>query len=103
MALNALRTDQLPEAARIGGQINIASTGGVITDALVAANPTITGLNAALLSPTFMQSTIRTQLRLALTRGTNLTLWPETHGVTTVAGLLGLTGKTSVMKQGFLG
>lgn len=99
----AVYTDRIPASKRIGGQLNLASTAGVITDAIVAANATVTLLKAALLTPTFMQTKINSDTKLALDRAVSMSLISATHGVTTVAALVALTDASTTLKQAYFG
>ncbi len=101
--MSTLALDKIPESKRIGGHINIASSAGLITDTLVNDNATVTLLKAALLTACVRteQKPLVIKLNKALDRGIALSLISETHGVTTVAGLLALTDAASTFKQGF--
>ena len=96
---------QIPESKRIGGHINASFSAGLITDALVAANATVTALKAAILTGAVktVQRPMAQVLNKALDRGVSLSQIPETHSQTTVAGLVGLTDASSTFKQSFLG
>lgn len=96
-------TFRVPISKRIGGQLNLASNVGVITDALVAAQATVTLLNAALLTPTFMQTKINKDTQKALVNAVNLGLISETHGQTTVAALVALTDASTTHRQAYFG
>lgn len=97
-------TDRIPESKRIGGHLNVGFSAGIITDALVAANATITLLKAAILTGILKteQKPLGIVLNKALDKGVSLGQIPETHGVITVAALVALTDASSTMKQGFL-
>lgn len=101
--MGALYTDRIPLSKRIGGQLNLAANVSVITDALVAAQATVTLLNAALVAPTFMQTKIQGDTRLALIKAVSESLIPETHGCTTVAGLVALTDASTALRQAYFG
>ena len=96
---------QIPESKRIGGHINAAFSAGLITDALVSGNSTVTTLKAAILTGAVktVQRPMAQVLNKALDRGVSLSQIPETHSQTTVAGLVGLTDASSTFKQSFLG
>jgi hypothetical protein len=101
--MGAVYTVRVPFSKRIGGQLNYAENVGVITDALVAANATLTLLKAALLAPTYLQIKARADLRLALDSAVDLSLIPETHACTTVAGLVALTDASTTLTQNYFG
>lgn len=101
--MGAVYTDRIPFSKRIGGQLNYANNVGVITDALVAAQATVTLLNAALLTPTFMQVKANRDTQEALVNAVSLGLIPETHACTTVAGLVALTDASTTLRQNVLG
>jgi len=93
---------EIPESKRVGGYANYCAAAGVITDALVAANATITLLNAAILAavPAYQQPMAR-MLNKALNRGIALGNIAETHGQTTVAGLVALTNSSTTFSALF--
>lgn len=101
--MGAVYTDRIPESKRIGGQLNLAVVEGIITDAIVAAQATITLLKAALLTPTPNQTKMTADTKLALARGLTLSLFSETHGQTTVAGLVALTDASTTHRQAYFG
>lgn len=103
--MGVLYTDRIPASKRIGGQLNIGFTTGVITNAQVAANATITLLKAAVTAaiPTYAQTKIAGDVNRALDLGLDMGLFSETHGQTTVAGLVALTDASTTLKQGFFG
>lgn len=102
---SAVFIDRIPLSKRIGGWANACKTAGVITDALVNANATITLLNAAILAAVVSPSDKPRAILLtkALERGVDLGIIPETHGVTTVAALVALTDASASFRQSFLG
>lgn len=95
-------TERIPESVRVGGMINYCGAAGVITDAQVAANATITLLKAAILAAAnVQQQPLAIMLNKALDRGVTIGCITATHGQTTVAGLRGMTDASATMKQGF--
>ena len=97
------RTDRLPESKRIGGALNMAFSAGIITNAMVNANSTLTTLKAAVTAGTVgANGPLAIKTNEALDRGKSLGYFSETHGVTTVAGLVALTDAGTTLKQGFL-
>lgn len=101
--MGAVYTERIPESKRIGGQLNLAAVEGIITDAIVAAQATVTLLKAALLTPTYMQTKMVADTKLALDRAVNMSLIPATHGCTTVAGLVALTDASTTHRQAYFG
>lgn len=92
------------ESERIGGFINWCAAAGIIADADLngAGGDTITEVKANVLAndmPASSKSLV-TVLNKALDRGISLGLWSETHGVTTVAGLVALTDASTTFKHG---
>jgi hypothetical protein len=72
--------------------VNVAALGG-LTDAIVAANSTVTALQTAIEALPALAGTSPDGMRQAsrgIRFGVNAGAIPETHGVTTVAGLRGL-------------
>lgn len=100
-----LFTDRAFESRRVGGYLNWCFSAGLITNAQVAANATITLLKAAVRAANlFTEKTpMITQLDKALDRGISIGEFTETHGVTTVATLVALTTSSTSHKQGFFG
>jgi hypothetical protein len=85
--------DRIPASKRAAGQLNVAATNSVITDAMVSANTTITTLKAAVLSvgaaiPSNYPIAVKTAEALEL--GKTISIFPETHGVATVSALAAL-------------
>jgi len=103
--MGAVFVDRIPLSKRIGGWLNACKSAGVITDALVNANATVTALNTAILAAVVSPSDKPRAITLtkALERAVDLSLIPETHGVTTVAGLVALTDASTTFRQSFLG
>lgn len=101
--MSTLGTTGKSESARIGGQINQGVSAGVITDAMVNANATLTLLKAAILAASYHgNKRIALLVNLGLDKAKSLGLMSETHGVTTTAGLLALTdAPSSTYKQNF--
>lgn len=100
--MGAIYTDRIPASKRVGGQLNIGSNVLVITDAMVAAQATLTLLKAAVTAgvTTYTQTKIAGDVNRALDLGLDLGLFSETHGQTTVAGLVALTDASTTFKQG---
>jgi len=100
--MGAVYTDRIPASKRVGGQLNLGANVGVITDALVAANATLTLLKAAVTAgaPTYNQVKIAADVNDALDLGLGMSLFTETHGVTTVAALVALTDASTTFNQG---
>src|SRR6187399_3553425 len=86
-------TDRKPFSARIGGWINWLKGPGIMTDAFVAANPTISGMKTnmfiTVVRPDHRPMLIK--LAKALDKAVSMGIMPDTHGQTTVAGLVALT------------
>lgn len=103
--MGAVYVDRIPASKRVGGMLNVAEEPSVITDALVAANATVTllkaAITAAVVRPDLSPMAIETNSALDL--GVSLSLIPETHGCTTVAGLVALTDAGASFKQGLRG
>jgi hypothetical protein len=97
--MGAVYTDRIGYSKRIGGQLNLAKKAGVISDAIVAAQATITLLKAALLTPTFNQAKITADTKLALDAAVDLSMISATHGQTTVAALVALTDASTTHTQ----
>lgn len=97
--------EQIPFSKRIGGELNIMVVPGVITDALVAANATVTLLKAAILAAVLHPDDQPKAIMVcrALASAVSLGLIPETHSCTTVAGLVALTNASTTFKQGYMG
>jgi hypothetical protein len=102
---SAVYTDRIPESKRWGGWLNIASNAGIITDALVAANATVTLLKAAIGSAVVRgeQRPMVTITQKALDRAVSMGQVPETHGVTTVAALVALGDGSTSHRQSYFG
>lgn len=102
--MGAIYTDRIPYSKRIGGQINLAASVGVITDGVVGTGPydTITEVKAAVtaLATTPQLKKIASDTNLALDAGIDLGLWSESHGVNTVAELVALTDASTTHRQG---
>lgn len=98
-------TDQIPMGKHIGGWTNALSAVSIITDALVAANATITLLNAAILAAVVRPDDLpKVQLlNQALRKAVSLSYIPETHSQTTVAGLIALCTSSSTLRESYLG
>jgi hypothetical protein len=77
----------------------------VITDALVAANATVTGLKTAVdaQSVPAEQRPMLTYVKLALSRALSMGQISETHGQTTVAGLVAQGDASTTHMQGYYG
>ena len=97
-------TDRIPFSKRIGGYTNWLKSAGLIDDGFVAANPTITAMKAAtqaqMIRPEHRPMMIK--WFMGLDKAKSLGQIPETHGQTTVAGLVALTDAGPRFKQGFL-
>lgn len=98
-------TERIPESKRWGGWLNAMAAAGVITDALVAANATVTLLKAAIETAVVKaeQRPMVTLTKLALDRAVSMGQVPATHGVTTVAALVALGDASTTHKQSYLG
>lgn len=94
--------DQVGFSRRIGGMLNVGKTNSVITDALVAANATLTLLKAAIAAAIVRPDDvpIGVDVNDALDGGKALGLFSETHSQTTVAGLVALTDASANFRQG---
>lgn len=103
--MGVLYTERKPESARVGAYLNWCFSAGIITDAQVAANATLTLLKAAVNTAILetQKKPIGIMLGKALDRGLTLGIFSETHGVVTVAALVALTDSGTTMKQGFFG
>lgn len=103
--MGAVYLDRIPASQRVGGQLNMSFVPGVITNALVAANSTVTALKAAITAavvrPDDAPKAIFTNQ--ALDVGVSLSLIPETHGCTTVAELVALTDSGTSLKMPIIG
>lgn len=90
---------------RIGGQLNLAVNLGLLANTDPASSSTVTLLkakvdtNLAGLHIDLTPEAERTQL--AIQKGEDLGLWSESHGVSTVAALVALTGASTTHTQGF--
>lgn len=94
------QTDRQNMSKRIGGQLNQAFSAGLLTNAMVAANATLTLLKTAVsAAQTAQTSTIAIKVNKALDAGKSLGYISETHGQTTVAGLVALTEAGTTNKQ----
>jgi len=91
--MGAVNTDRIEASRRVGGQLNVGKTNSVITDTLVNANATLTLLKAGILAGVVRPDDMPIAIAVndALDLGKSLGLFSETHGVTTVAGLVALT------------
>lgn len=94
--------DQVGFSRRIGGMLNVGKTNSVITDALVAANATLTLLKAAITAAIVRPDDvpIGVDVNDALDGGKAIGVFSETHGVTTVAALVALTDAPVGYRQG---
>ena len=101
--MGVIYTDRIPMSKRVGGQLNLAAVEGIITDAIVSGNATITLVKAALLTPTYNQTKMKSDTSLALDMGLDLGVFSETHGVSTVAALVALTDASTTHRQAFFG
>lgn len=97
-------TGRIGASKRVGGQLQIGKDSGVITDALVNANATLTDLKAAVTAAALHANLgpMKVQVNKALDLGKTMDLLSETHGVTTVAGLIALTDASSGFRQGLM-
>lgn len=102
---SAVYPDRVQESKRWGGWLNWAKRAGVITDAQVAANATVTNLKAAVEAANVPaeQRPMITYVKSALNRAVSMGQVPETHGVTTVAGLVALGDSSTTHMQGYYG
>lgn len=100
--MSVSNSDRVGASKRVGGQLNVAKTNSIITDTLVNANATLTLLKAAILtaSPRPDDQPIAIKTNRALDLGKNIGVFSETHGQTTVAGLVGLTDAAAAFRQG---
>jgi len=103
--MGAVYIDRIPASKRVGGQLNVSFVPSVITDALVAANATVTALKAAITAAVVRPDLVPVGIATndALDLGVSLSLIPETHSCTTVAQLVALTDASSTFKQGIRG
>lgn len=103
--MGAVYTDRIPESKRIGGFLNYCKNAGIITDALVNGNATITALKSAIDTAVVKtsQRPLVTEIKLALDRGLTIGVFSATHGVTTVAALVAPTDAGTTYTQNFLG
>lgn len=102
---SAVFPDRMQESKRWGGYLNWLFSAGIITNALVAANATVTLLKTAIDTATVRaeQRSMVTLAKVALNRAVSMGQIPETHGQTTVAGLVALGDAPTTHKQGFYG
>ncbi len=96
----ALSANEQPEAYRIGSQLKLAKTVGLITDTNVAAADNKAGLLAAVLVPALpigSSEGLRTQTTKALKLGFDMGLLTDALvlPLTTAQGLIDLTGVPS--------
>lgn len=98
-------TDRIQESKRWGGYLNWLKSAGVITDAQVNANATVTALKSALDAAVIPaeQRPMVTYVKKALDRAVSMGQIPETHGVTTVAGLVALGDASTTHKHAYFG
>ena len=94
--------DRVGASRRVGGMLNVGKTNSIITDALVAAQATLTLLKAAITSGVVRpdDATIAVDVNDALDLGKAIGVFSETHGVTTVAALVALTDAPVGFRQG---
>lgn len=102
---SAVFPDRVQESKRWGGWLNWAKRAGIITDAQVAANATITALKAALDAAVVHaeQRPMITLVKVALDRAKSMGQLSETHGQTTVAGLVAEGDASTTHMQGYYG
>lgn len=102
---SAVFPDRVAESKRWGGWLNILANAGILTDAMVAANATVSLLKTALDAAVVRgeQRPMVTYAKAALNRAVSMGQVPETHGVATVADLVALGDASSTFKQGFYG
>lgn len=92
----------VPLSKRIGGIIERAEDAGIITDAIVAANATVTALNAALLAPIPAEAPLRSKVKQALLKAVDAGLVAETHTFTTISSLVSATDATTGVRAPFM-
>lgn len=97
-------TQKIPLSLRVGGQLNAAKSAGLITDAMVNDNATVSALKTAITTAAIgPKAPYAVKINLALDKGVSMGLISATHGVTTVAGLVALTDASTTFRQGFMG
>lgn len=88
---------------RIGGFINSCKSAGVITDTQVNANATVTLLGAAVVDAAVgAKKPLAQKLRKTLEKAVDIGEIGETHGETTVAGLVALTEAGATHRSPFI-
>lgn len=103
--MGVVNIDRIPASKRVGGCLNIYTGPGIITDTLVNANATLTLLKAAVTAGVIHPDDAPKAVKVnrALAEGLSLGVFTETHGCTTVAGLVQLTDAASTYRQDILG
>lgn len=101
---SAVFLDRIPVSQRWGAWLNWLKSAGIITDAQVAANPTVTGLVTAMRTGAARtdQQPMVVRAKLALDKAIGMGQVPETHGQTTVAGLVALGDGNTTRKSGYI-
>lgn len=103
--MSNLYNNEKRESARIGGFINWCEDAGIIEDADLAGagGDTITEVKANILANNFHKANypLAQMLGKALDKGVQIAVFSETHGVTTVAGLVALTDAGATEKNSF--
>lgn len=94
--------DRVGASRRAGGMLNVGKTNSVITDALVNGNATLTALKAAITAAVVRpdDAPMAVDVNDALDLGKNIGIWSETHGKTTVAGLVADSDASASFRQG---
>lgn len=94
--------DRVSASKRAGGMLNVGLTNGLITNALVSGNATLTGLKAAITAAVVRPDDVPMAVDIndALDLGKTIGIWSETHGKTTVAGLVSDSDAPSGFRQG---
>jgi hypothetical protein len=94
--------DRVNASKRVGGALNVGLTNNIITNTLVNGNATLTGLKAAITAAIVRSDDVplASDVNDALDLGKNIGIFSETHGQTTVAGLVGLSDATASFRQG---
>jgi hypothetical protein len=103
--MGAAFTQDIPISKRCGGQLNYGANVGVITDALVAANATVTLLKAAITAAVVrtVDAKPASDCNRALDKLVDLSLLSATHGKTTVAGIVAVSDASTTLTQNFFG
>lgn len=94
--------DRVGASRRAGGMLNVGKTNSVITNALVAANATITLLKAAITAAIVRpdDAPMAVDVNDALDLGKSIGIWSETHGFTTVAEFVAASDASASFRQG---